>query len=98
MIHIAPPDHYSSPERFVGAIEAARFLGIHSKTLQRFSRAGLVPAHPVGGGIRKSWRYLLSELDLWLRGRSASRPTNSSPSTEVSSMITNPVDFSPRLR
>ena len=70
----AYPHHNTSafPERFVSATEAATFLGIHPKTLQRLARSGLVPAHPFGEGTRKHWRYLLSELDVWLRARSAS--------------------------
>ena len=81
-------------ERFVGVREAATFLGIHPKTLQRFSRSGLVPAHPFGEGTRKSWRYLVSELDVWLRARCAARPN----ATDAATAITQPVDFSHRLR
>ena len=92
------PSSSSLPERFVSAIEAAAFLGIHPKTLQRFSRSGLVPAHPFGEGTRKYWRYLLSELDVWLRARSVSGPSNSSSSTHAAAALTQPVDFPHRLR
>ncbi len=61
------------PEHFVDATEAAEFLSIHPKTLQKFARSGLIPAHPFGEGRRKLWRYLLSELELWLRARGAPR-------------------------
>jgi hypothetical protein len=92
------PNLSALPERFVSATEAAAFLGIHPKTLQRFSRSGLVPAHPFGEGTRKHWRYLLSELDGWLRARSASEPNSSSSSTHAAAAMTQPVDFSHRLR
>lgn len=94
---IAPTTHCSSPERFVGAIEAARFLGVHAKTLQKYSRSGLVPAHPFGEGRRKLWRYLLSELEIWLRARSTTAPGNR-PSALSLTTVTRAVDFSKRLR
>lgn len=58
-----------SREYYVDAAEAARFLSIHSRTLQQLARTGIVPAHPLGCGPRKFWRFLLSELDDWLRAR-----------------------------
>ena len=56
-------------EYYVDAAEAARFLSIHPRTLQQMARAGIVPAHPLGCGPRRFWRFLLSELDDWLRAR-----------------------------
>ena len=56
-------------ERFVDADEASTVLGVHPKTLQRWSRQGVVPAHPIGEGRRKYWRYLISELEAWLGNR-----------------------------
>lgn len=57
-------------ERFVNAQTGAQFVGIHPKTLERLARDGTVPGHPVGKGFRrKRWRFLLSELDGWLRAR-----------------------------
>ncbi|MHB1959512.1 MAG: helix-turn-helix domain-containing protein [Acidobacteriaceae bacterium] len=48
----------------------ARFVGMHPKTLERLARKGTVPGHPVGeGNKRKRWRFLISELDAWLRAR-----------------------------
>jgi len=58
-----------SREYYVDAAEAARFLCIHPRTLQQLARAGIVPAHPLGCGPRRFWRFLLSELDDWLRSR-----------------------------
>ena len=64
------------PEYFVDATEAAKFLGLNHRTLMKMAREGSVPAHPIGDGARKLWRFLLSELDEWLRARinSACRP------------------------
>jgi excisionase family DNA binding protein len=74
-----PAEHSASSvprEYFVDATEAAAFLGINRRTLMKMAREGLLPAHPLGDGARRLWRFLLSELDEWLRGRvnSARRP------------------------
>lgn len=45
-------------EYYVDAKEAARFLSIHSRTLQQLPRADIVPAHPLGCGPRTFWRFL----------------------------------------
>jgi excisionase family DNA binding protein len=57
------------PEFFVDSVEAAKFLKIHSRTLQQMARDGIVPGYPIGEGIRKTWRFVLSELDDWMRKR-----------------------------
>lgn len=56
--------------------EAANYLSFHPKTLERMAREGDIPAHPVSGVRRKTWRFYPSELDSWLRERvnSARRP------------------------
>lgn len=57
-------------ERYVDAAAAARFIGMHPKTLARLARKGIVPGHPIGEGHqRKRWRFLETELDAWLRAR-----------------------------
>ena len=53
------------PERFVDADVGAVFLSISRKYLLKLSRLSLVPAHPVGIGSRKQWRYRISELEKW---------------------------------
>ena len=58
------------PERYVDAVAGGQFVGMHPKTLERLARNGTVPAHPVcEGNQRKRWRFLISELDVWLRSR-----------------------------
>ncbi|HTC92479.1 MAG TPA: helix-turn-helix domain-containing protein [Terriglobales bacterium] len=54
-------------EPFVTSDEAARFLSLHPKTVERWARAGRIPGHPVGYGSRKQWRFLLSELQQWMK-------------------------------
>lgn len=49
--------------------EAAAYVGLHWKTAERMARSGEIPAHPVSGNRRKTWRYYPSELDEWLRAR-----------------------------
>lgn len=46
--------------------EAAAILKMDSRTLVRWARIGYVPAHPMGEGKRKLWRFLENELLQWL--------------------------------
>ncbi len=57
------------PEPYIDAQEAARFLSISAKTLTRFARQGVIPAHAIGDRTRRRWRFLKSELDTWMHGR-----------------------------
>ena len=56
-------------EPYVDAKEGAAFLRLHPKTLMRLAREGVVRAYPFSDGIRHHWRFLLSELDTWMRSR-----------------------------
>ncbi len=58
------------PEYFVDADEAAKFLILDPRTVQNKARLGVIPAHPLGDGPRKTWRFLLSELSAWMQNRS----------------------------
>ncbi len=49
-------------EPFVDANKAAEFLGITRRRLLELARAGQIPAHPIGCGKRKTWRFRLSEI------------------------------------
>jgi hypothetical protein len=49
-------------EAFVDANRAAEFLVITRRHLLQLARAGELPAHPVGHGKRKTWRFRLSEI------------------------------------
>jgi excisionase family DNA binding protein len=58
-----------TPEYYVDAGEAAKFLRICRRAALQMARDGVIPAHPLGNGKRKQWRFLLSELDDWMRSR-----------------------------
>lgn len=44
------------------AVEAAKIVGMNSRTLVLWARRGYVPAHPLGEGKRRIWRFFESEL------------------------------------
>jgi hypothetical protein len=72
-----------SVEPYVDSKRAAEFLAVDSKTAQRLSRQGKIPAHPVLSGsrnLRRTWRCKLSELDEWARGRRNSATAGSATS------------------
>ncbi|MFI5095668.1 MAG: helix-turn-helix domain-containing protein [Candidatus Acidiferrales bacterium] len=56
-------------EPFVTPEEAARFLRISPVTVKKMAREGYLPAHPIGDGLRKRWRFLISELASHMTGR-----------------------------
>lgn len=60
-------------EPFVDAASAGEFLKLHPATVQRLAREGALPAHAVIRGRRKKWRFLLSELTVWLSSETESR-------------------------
>jgi phage terminase Nu1 subunit (DNA packaging protein) len=63
------------------AKEAASILKMNSRTLVYWARRGYVPAHPLGEGKRRLWRFFESELLEWLQAREndyARRPSGSS--------------------
>lgn len=49
--------------------DAAAYLGFDVKTITRWARQGYLPAHPLGEGKRKFWRFLESELSEWLSAK-----------------------------
>jgi hypothetical protein len=68
----SPVDPFIPPhlEPYVDSKRAAVFLALDWKKVQKLSREGKIPAHPVLSGPhnrRKTWRYKLSELDQWAR-------------------------------
>lgn len=58
-----PSRHFLNPE------EAADVLRMDSRTLVRWARLGYVPAHPLGEGKRRLWRFIEAELICWLEER-----------------------------
>jgi excisionase family DNA binding protein len=58
-----------SPEPYVDVKHAASYLSVAVKTLNEWARLEKIPAYPWGDGLRKTWRFKLSELDDWMRRR-----------------------------
>jgi excisionase family DNA binding protein len=52
----------SENEPFVDPNRAAEFLSITRRRVLEMARAGEIPAHAIGEGKRKMWRFRLSEL------------------------------------
>jgi excisionase family DNA binding protein len=50
------------PESFVDAQKTAEFLSITRRHLLELARKGAIPAHALGDGRRRLWRFRLSEL------------------------------------
>jgi len=50
------------PESFVDAARAADLLGLKPRRVLEMARTGQLPAHPLGSGMRKTWRFRLSEI------------------------------------
>jgi hypothetical protein len=53
---------HETPEGFVDADEAAKFLFLTRRRILELARAGKLPGHPIGDGTRRVWRFRLSEL------------------------------------
>jgi len=51
------------PEPYVDPDQAAAFLKTNRLKVIRMARSGSLPAHPLGDGKRRQWRFKLSELD-----------------------------------
>jgi excisionase family DNA binding protein len=51
-----------TPESFVDARRVAELLEIKRRRVLEMARAGQIPAHPLGTGSRKTWRFRLSEI------------------------------------
>jgi len=52
-------------EPLIDAEAAAELLGVHSKTVKRMAKAGLIPGMRIG----KLWRFRPSALDAWMTSR-----------------------------
>ena len=54
---------------FVDAKKAAEFLNLRRRRLLELAREGSIPAHPIGDGQRRVWRFRLSEIASALAAR-----------------------------
>ncbi|MGH9514988.1 MAG: helix-turn-helix domain-containing protein [Terriglobales bacterium] len=53
------------------ATEAAQYLKVQPRTVLAWAKQGRIPAHPLSGSQRVTWRFLKSELDAMLTAPSA---------------------------
>jgi excisionase family DNA binding protein len=56
------PETAQAHEPYVTPEEADKFLQISPVTVKKMAREGHLPAHPIGNGLRKRWRFRISEL------------------------------------
>lgn len=68
-----PADFDKSKMHILDAEEAAALIKMDSRTLLRWARLGYVPAHPLGEGKRRLWRFIEDELLEWFENRSYER-------------------------
>ncbi|MFZ0661173.1 MAG: helix-turn-helix domain-containing protein [Acidobacteriaceae bacterium] len=67
-----------TPEPFVSAQEAAKFIGISRRFLTELARRGIAGAYPIGTGeLRKTWVFRLSELAAAIDHNGPRRPPKS---------------------
>jgi len=72
-----------TPEPFVSADEAARFLSIKRRYLLALARRGIVGAYALGtGNRRKVWVFRLSELATSVTGRGVTADPGTKPGEE----------------
>jgi predicted DNA-binding transcriptional regulator AlpA len=58
-----------TPEQFVDADQAAKFLSLTRRRVLDLARAGKFPGHPIGDGSRRVWRFRLSEIAAAIAGK-----------------------------
>ncbi len=49
--------------QWLNASEAADYLKVKPRTVLKWAKEGRIPAHPLSGSQRITWRFLKSELD-----------------------------------
>lgn len=55
------------------ANEAAAYLKVKPRTVMKWAKEGRIPAHPLSGSKRVTWRFIRAELDAMLASPSAAR-------------------------
>ncbi len=58
-----------TPEHFVDADEAARFLSLTRRRVLDLARAGKLPCYPIGDGARQMRLFRLSEIAVAMEGK-----------------------------
>lgn len=52
--------------QWLTATEVSRYLKVKHRTVLKWAKEGRIPAHPLSGSKRVTWRFLKSELDAML--------------------------------
>lgn len=52
--------------QWLTATEAALYLKVKPRTVLKWAKEGRIPAHPLSGSKRVTWRFLKGELDAML--------------------------------
>jgi hypothetical protein len=80
-----PDPLHQKSKHFLNPDEAADVLRMDSRTLVRWARLGQVPAHPMGEGKRRLWRFIETELIHWLaeRGTPLKKPVANTIETAI---------------
>lgn len=65
LMNISPP----RSSRPMDPKEAAEYLKLNAKTITEWARKGYIPAHSLGEGKRRIWRFLEHELVDWLNSQ-----------------------------
>ena len=70
-IVLRQPAEFQVSEPYVKAEVAARFLNLSRKHVLRLARENVLPSHNVSreNGRRQHKRFLISELDVWMRSQ-----------------------------
>jgi excisionase family DNA binding protein len=55
------------------AMEAAAHLRVAHRTVLLWAKTGRIPAHRLSGTQRRTWRFLATELDAFIRGEKMER-------------------------
>lgn len=66
LLSTIPIDNF---EPYVSVEKAAQYLDLKPKTLLVKARKGQIPAYPWGDGVRKTWRFKISQLDDWMKSK-----------------------------
>jgi excisionase family DNA binding protein len=54
---------FTVENQWLTATEAAQYLKVQPRTILKWAKEGGIPAHPLSGSKRITWRFLKSELD-----------------------------------
>lgn len=79
-----PPASQLEFEPFIDTATVAAHIGMSPRTIAKWARDGRIPAHPVSGTARRTWRFKLSEVDFALASQpnGAILPTRPGSSAE----------------